>query len=207
MKKICTKCGKEKEEEDFYIRTSRGRMSACKKCHLELVKRYSNTEVGREASKRAHDNYYETEKGKASRKRRLDRYRKTEKGRAGNLLWAKKYIQSKKGKLAKQKASKKYGATEYGYSLKLYLKAKRRAVEKLAFPKWANLESIELVYKKAHLLGLEVDHVVPLQSELVCGLHTWDNLQLLGREENIKKGNRVWPDMPGEEDVNNNTRL
>jgi len=35
-----------------------------------------------------------------------------------------------------------------------------------------------------------VDHIVPLVSQLVCGL------QILDAKANIEKGNRSWPDMP-----------
>lgn len=41
-----------------------------------------------------------------------------------------------------------------------------------------------------------VDHIVPLQSKRVSGLHCAANLQLLSQVENYRKGNRVWPDMP-----------
>lgn len=74
--------------------------------------------------------------------------------------------------------------------------AKRRASKKKAIPKWANLPAIRKVYLKAKEYGLEVDHVVPLQSTIVCGLHVWGNLQLLSTIENQRKGNRWWPDMP-----------
>ena len=56
-------------------------------------------------------------------------------------------------------------------------------------------ELIKIVYEKAGAMGFEVDHVVPLQSKVVCGLHVWSNLQLLSQIENGKKGNRFWPDM------------
>jgi hypothetical protein len=44
--------------------------------------------------------------------------------------------------------------------------------------------------------GTHVDHIVPLVSKFVCGLHCEANLQLLPGPENQRKGNRVWPDMP-----------
>lgn len=73
---------------------------------------------------------------------------------------------------------------------------KRIAAKKRAIPKWADLELINDVYKEAEYMQLEVDHIVPLTSKIVCGLHVWDNLQLLPKRENIIKGNRYWPDMP-----------
>lgn len=67
------------------------------------------------------------------------------------------------------------------------LTAKRRASKKLATPKWADLIAISEFYKNRPA-GLCVDHVVPLQSDIVCGLHCEFNLQYLTRSENSKKG-------------------
>jgi len=67
--------------------------------------------------------------------------------------------------------------------------AKRNANKLLATPSWANLDAINTIYIKASILGLEVDHIIPLQGKNVCGLHVEYNLQLLSKSENSRKGN------------------
>ena len=78
---------------------------------------------------------------------------------------------------------------------------KRRAGKKQATPAWADHEKIARIYELAAVLNadgcaFEVDHVVPLKSPIVCGLHVESNLQLLPKLNNRSKGNRHWPDMP-----------
>lgn len=78
---------------------------------------------------------------------------------------------------------------------------KRRAGKKQATPAWADHEKIARLYELAAVLNadgcaFEVDHVVPLKSPIVCGLHVENNLQLLPKLDNRSKGNRHWPDMP-----------
>jgi hypothetical protein len=45
-------------------------------------------------------------------------------------------------------------------------------------------------------LNHDVDHIVPLTSKFVCGLHCEANLQYLPSRVNQSKKNRYWPDMP-----------
>lgn len=78
--------------------------------------------------------------------------------------------------------------------------ARRRA--KIHTPIWASKSSISAFYTEAKRLEKEtglkyhVDHIVPLNSALVCGLHVESNLQVIPASENVLKRNLVWPDMP-----------
>lgn len=55
------------------------------------------------------------------------------------------------------------------------------------------LKAIEQVYID-RLDGHHVDHEIPLQGELVSGLHVAENLQYLTGPENMSKGNSFNPD-------------
>lgn len=78
----------------------------------------------------------------------------------------------------------------------------RRAQMLKALPKWADISAIEVFYELSYLFTIyfdvqfNVDHIVPLQSDFVCGLHCEANLRVITAEENISKNNRYWPDMP-----------
>lgn len=74
----------------------------------------------------------------------------------------------------------------------------RKARKKQSVPAWYQQERhlVDRVYREAASRGWHVDHVVPLRSAKVCGLHCWHNLQVLAPQENSAKGNRHWPDMP-----------
>lgn len=79
---------------------------------------------------------------------------------------------------------------------------RRRAARQLgATPAWANQAAIQAFYDASARATAEtgvqhhVDHQVPLQSRVVCGLHVEHNLQVLVGGANQSKGNRHWPDM------------
>lgn len=78
----------------------------------------------------------------------------------------------------------------------------QRTGDSRAVPEWRNKFFIAEIYDLAAMrtkaTGIEwhVDHVVPLRSSLVCGLHVETNLQVVPAALNWSKGNRAWPDMP-----------
>lgn len=82
--------------------------------------------------------------------------------------------------------------------------ALQRLEDSRATPEWANRFFIEEIYDLARLrtkatgFPWHVDHIVPLRSKRVCGLHVENNLRAIPATNNIAKGNRHWPDMPEE---------
>ena len=78
----------------------------------------------------------------------------------------------------------------------------RRALMRSKVPAWVDKAELEFFYDLAALFSrmfgrpFEVDHIVPLRSKLVCGLHVPENLRVVSRTENRGKGNRTWPEMP-----------
>jgi hypothetical protein len=73
----------------------------------------------------------------------------------------------------------------------------RRRYESERATLWANAERMEAAYTEARRLTAEtgvpheVDHVIPIASSYVCGLHTHDNLRVVTRVENRCKSNRI----------------
>jgi len=91
---------------------------------------------------------------------------------------------------------RRYKRTAKGRASSSKYEVARRTGIKQATPIWADLNVIGDVYMEAAYMQMQVDHIVPLRSNLVCGLHVWDNLQIMDAIKNNQKNNRHWPDMP-----------
>lgn len=71
-----------------------------------------------------------------------------------------------------------------------------------AFCEWSDLAEVVRIYMACAVmneLGWDVyvvDHLVPLNHPLVCGLHAHPNLVVVTHAHNAAKGNSVWPYMP-----------
>lgn len=87
---------------------------------------------------------------------------------------------------------------EYYKSLTSVRKRRHRS----ATPKWITAEQ-KLAMRRLYLQAMEltkltgeryvVDHIVPLISDAVCGLHVPWNLRVITQEENLRKSNKLEP--------------
>lgn len=131
-------------------------------------------------------------------------FRKTLKNQTSNIFkdrspkhkWT-KYLNAKLPQPKKPKKPVTEKLTTAEYNKQYYAKnkekfraksAKYRAARIQRTPSWVDSKELEEIYKNCPQ-GHHVDHIIPLQGDLVSGLHVPANLQYLKAEDNIKKGN------------------
>lgn len=179
--KTCSCCHTEKEVEEFSLLKNRGyRMTQCILCvNLKRKNRYHKYTKAKILAQ--NKKYYENNKIAC-----IEKYKKYYKK---TLQKQKEYRKSYQlnNKEQHNKSSEKYRKNN---KEKVSCWSRTRQAKKLkATPKWINLKDLELVYKNKPE-GAEVDHIIPLQNENVCGLHVPWNLQYLAPEENYSKNNK-----------------
>ncbi len=82
------------------------------------------------------------------------------------------------------------------------LRRRHRSGLRYATPVWSIAffvqEAYDLAQRRTKATGIEwsVDHIVPVRSKIVCGLHAHTNIQVIPKSINQSKNNRFWPDMP-----------
>ena len=118
--------------------------------------------------------------GKCKEIQPFDRFYSAEKGLAK--------IQSK-CKCCNSKDTKAYRKTDRGRGLLNSAQARRRAAKLQRTPSWSNEGVLDAIYLNCPE-GYHVDHIIPLQGELVSGLHVETNLQYLTATENHSKSNK-----------------
>ena len=87
--KTCRACKETKPISEFYKNHSSkdGHRNDCKKCYMQYVKQYRQTEKGKDVNRRTFRKYSKTEKGKAYQKF----YSQSEKGKASVRMAIKRY--------------------------------------------------------------------------------------------------------------------
>lgn len=174
MTKHCAKCDSIKPREDFGSNVGRndGLSVYCKPCTREYM-----------ASKD-----YDKQRWLLHRDREIERNKQY---RAANAAREIERCRAKAKRLRSERPDVVNAANKA-----------RKAAQRRAIPKWADMDHIRLIYAKARELSqafgidMQVDHIVPLRGKTVCGLHTPANLQLLAAGLNHKKRHWAWPDMP-----------
>jgi hypothetical protein len=192
LTKVCTKCLVEKSVDCFNKKTKgvHGVKAHCRSCDAAYNSvLYSNN---RGEIRKAQQEYYLSNKEK-----RLNQFHEYYLNHVDEKSLYNKNYGLKNQEQIKQVSIKwrKQNAHRLNASV-----AKRNATKLQATPSWSNTKDIEMFYEQATELTelgfpTHVDHIVPLQSKLVCGLHCEANLQLLSASDNSSKGNRWWPDM------------
>lgn len=200
--KTCKRCEQTKSETEF---ASHHWCRACNKQYMAEYRkanrnaiqirraeyRESNREVLREDNRRR---YWADREAQLDRMQAYRARRDPEVKKAYRRSW---YETNKALVIGKKIADMKVNPAKYRAR-----EREREARKFQATPGWANKFFMEEAYALAALrtkmLGFQwhVDHRVPLRSAKVCGLHVECNLQVIPGADNIRKGNRHWPDMP-----------
>lgn len=207
--KACSKCKEHKPTYEFGVlkRSPDNLNTVCKACCRDYysVYRSSNIDKVRSYARK----WRESNPDLAKNRPRLWRETNPDKQRQSEINYRKNNPDKRRVSCSTYRRFNKEKESEYRKKYCLTNRpilnakaAKRRSAKLLATPSWINEEIVLSIYKEASILtkstGIKhhVDHIVPLQSSIVCGLHCESNLRIVTFEENLSKGNRIWPDMP-----------
>lgn len=177
--KICSKCSIEKPFTDFAkdSKNKSGLRAYCKSCCKIMRDKYyaENNEKVKEINRKWKINNTKRNKEINATNRLIFR------SNPANASTIKKY---------KKTYREKYPEKSYAD------KQKRRAMQKRAYPKFADKQILEKIYKYAKQLNnqgfnIHVDHIVPLSGRTVSGLHVEWNLQIISAKENLTKNNAL----------------
>lgn len=200
--KTCPACQISKSSEEFYSRPllSAGLSCYCKVCtrvKQRVAMRKFRAKPGQRATeaaairlKREDPAYREHEREQY----RTYYYQNVKEMRAKSIRWNHENAERRKQNRAQWFSENPHRRNESrmrGYAAKVQ-----------QTPAWAERGYIDLFYRQAKMeeartgRTCHVDHIVPLRSKLVCGLHCEDNLQVMYATANQRKLNTQWPDMP-----------
>lgn len=216
----CRTCKNHLDIINFNTDSKGGYSTQCKMCKSEYDRKYVAKNRDKKRQQRA--KYYEENKEKISEYHSLWRKDNSEsikkkkseyylENRESILVKSRlfykenkdKYLNTQKSWVAKNRDKVNLSSYKYWQNNKdkhRALMAKRRVAKLNASVDWANQELISAVYNRAFRFGLwldteyHVDHIIPLQHPLVCGLHNEFNLQILTATENLSKNNKFNPE-------------
>lgn len=209
--KRCSRCKIEKSIDQFHRRANRpgGVTPHCKSCKKDMAAEYRAKKL---AAVRARSiEYYHRHEGEMRQRARAWHRDNPVRSKALARMWRARTVDRRRALLKAWMAShrehrRRYRNESYRSNpLPAILAAnRRRALRLQAVPSWADPTAIREIYRaararsRAEQVRYEVDHIVPLRSPLVCGLHVTANLAILPASVNSLKSNRWWPDKAAE---------
>jgi hypothetical protein len=172
--KTCKHCGNTSDKAPWKVNNGVAVGLVCRRCASDQGAVYAAkmraTPEGKAASDAASNKYYASAKGAENYARKKAAPDAKERFTKYSLDWAKRHPG------------------------KALAKVRKRDLAKLQrVPLWANDAAIKEIYVDCPP-GMQVDHIIPLQGELVSGLHCEANLQYLTAAENASKGNSFNPE-------------
>ena len=180
--KRCTRCDGDKPLTEFYQVTSH----FVKKDGTRTVYRMSECNL---CNKQRTLQYQKHNKEKVNDKNRRWREQNADSARSSVRNWVLRNLERKSKQVRAWKSRNRHRLTE--------AERNRNISKRNATPKWADRELMIDVYAEANRRSLEtgikhhVDHVVPIVSDRVCGLHVPENLRVVSATENLKKSNKL----------------
>lgn len=212
--KQCSRCREDKPPTSFG-RHRDGLQRWCRACQADYGFQNREARLARSRKWNRDNKQRAAESGRKYRRKNLARYAehaakgrkkdpvKTKAAKAASrrrnlpkaAAYARKWAKANPGKVAAR--TKSYVARNRSTIRAHNARARARMLK--ATPPWADHAAIRAIYAKAERLTREtgiphhVDHVIPLQEKLVCGLHVEGNLQILTAVDNIAKSNTFEP--------------
>lgn len=189
--KHCPKCDLDKDESEFQksARTKSGLQVYCKQCVAAYAK-------ANRARIKAYKAKYHAENREMLLAQKKTHYE------ANKSVYVERATKRNKANPGGRKAA----CAKYYRENTSYYRAKeneRRANQLSATPVWSDKNYVDGMYSICGIMNAvrgagtySVDHIVPLKSKLVCGLHAHTNLTIMLTSANKSKNNRHWPDMP-----------
>lgn len=202
--KVCPDCKEVKSEDEFYKskKTIDGLYRICKSCKSLDYLKYREKDLLNKKRYREENKEAVAESKKKSVAKKRDHY----------LQVKRDYYQENKVEILKEMQlyrdnnKEKINERHRLYYLNnsdvyKYNAARRRVLQKRAQPPCLtedDLSEIKLFYKVTSFLEkitgekFHVDHIIPINNDIICGLHVPWNLQILTAKDNIRKSNHLY---------------
>ncbi len=102
-------------------------------------------------------------------------------------------------RIRKRESDKVYREARKGRrkALRSLYKTKKRQASVISVSEWdifviEECQDLITVRNQETKIDWHIDHMLPLNSKKVCGLHCGDNLQVIPAQMNLEKGNKLW---------------